>query len=113
MARALGWLYLAAIACGGAQRPALPRAGGGSDDGGGALARQSMQLAFGADEPPTADVRAARSHTTSYGGDVYGGDPSDGSMDGGERYRHHSYAESTVRQGNCYTPDRHAQHDEA
>src|SRR5438067_12893833 len=108
MARALGWLYLAAIACGGAQRPALPRAGGGSDEGGGDLARQSMQLAFGVDEPPAADVRASGGHTTAYGGDVYGGDPYGGSMYGGDPYGGASYAGWTVPQWSYSTPNRNA-----
>jgi hypothetical protein len=64
---------LAAIACGG-PRPAS-RAGDQLDEGGGALARASMQLSLGNDErkPAHDDDGASAMAGEAYGGGIYGG----------------------------------------
>lgn len=104
MARALGWLYLAAVACAGAQRAPLAKAGEAGDEGGGDLARQSMQLALGTNDVESSDVRA-RSRA-GYGGDTYGGELYGGGTYGGDPYGGASYAGWTIPQWSYSTPNR-------
>ncbi|HEY1558035.1 MAG TPA: hypothetical protein VGF94_24565 [Kofleriaceae bacterium] len=68
MRLALAWLV---VACGGAREPATYPSGADKDDGAGVLARQSMQLALGGDEP--APDRARDPEPDDYGGASYGG----------------------------------------
>jgi hypothetical protein len=102
MARALGCLGLAAIACGGSRAP-LAKAGDNGDEGAGDLARQSVQLAFGRDDVVQPEPQG---HHTSYGGPMYGGDPYGGSAFGGDPYGGTSYAGWTTPQWSYSTPNR-------
>ena len=101
MRRALCWLLLGAIACGGPARPPVGHAGDDTDEGGGELARQSIQLELGGEDP--GDVAEPRDSARSgaVGGDLYGGDPY-----GGDPYGGASYAGWTVPQWSYSTPNR-------
>ena len=104
MTRALRWLLLGAVAA--CSRPAqVPRsrAGDSRDEGGGELAKQSIQLALGGeDEGDESDVPAPpRRGAASSVGDGYGGDPYAGDPYGGA-----TYAGWTVPQWSYSTPNR-------
>lgn len=106
MRRTPCWLLLGAFACGGPARPAVNHAGDEYDEGGGELARQSIQLELGGDD--SSDVTAAHDFARggSVGGDLYGGDAYGGGMYGGDPYGGASYAGWTVPQWSYSTPNR-------
>jgi hypothetical protein len=75
MTRALLVGLVAALACGGRTRPAS-RAGDELDEGGGALARASIQLRLGSDDTKRAhgdEDDDASDGSAPFGGDAYGG----------------------------------------
>ena len=102
--RLVGCMWLAALACGGSQRAPLAPAGAGGDEGGGELARQSVQLALGPDEREAAE--SAVQARGNAGGETYGGDVYGGGMYGGDPYGGASYAGFSVPQWSYSTPNR-------
>ncbi len=87
MMRAVPWIVVCAMACGGSQRSPLAKAGDEKDEGAGELARASMRLTTGDDDEAGFGRAHARSrHGDEYGGESYGGDPYGGAMYGGATY---------------------------
>jgi hypothetical protein len=84
---------LAVVACGGTTRPAS-RAGDQLDEGGGALARASMQLLIGSDDRKHGRDEEA---TGSLGGDAYGGGMYGGAAYGGWSPLQWSYGTAHVQ----------------
>ncbi len=101
----LALLVVGAIACGGPPRPPLAKAGQCDsicDEGAGELAKSSVRLEIGADEPDRSTTRAA----TAFGGDLYGGDAYGGGMYGGDPYGGTTYAGWAVPQWVYQPPNR-------